>query len=128
MNYEITTGAQTVTATGAVTGSLSTSALSGDFTVKVDVLGLTAGATARIAVEDTSAGFGTDHSQVAVFDVSGPIGTAESVVAPPDVNYSKRAYEVPSTRFGATNAALRVNVLVLSGSSPSLTVHAFLQQ
>lgn len=54
MNYDITTGVQTVTATGVVTGTLNTSAMNGDYTVFLNISGLTQGSTATIAIEDTA--------------------------------------------------------------------------
>jgi hypothetical protein len=121
----ITTGAQTVTGTGPVTGSLDTSALgaTADFTVKLDVTSMTAGAVAIIAIEDTAnATPFSDAVQVAVFHVSGPIVTRA------DDNLNKRRYEIPGTRFGQSNSKLRANVLSLSGTSPSMTFTALLQQ
>lgn len=118
---EITTGIQTVTSTGAVPGTLDTSALSGDFTIKVQVLDLTAGSTARIVVEDTAnATPFSDAQPVSVFDVAGQVNTPSTQ----DV----RKYQVPSTRFGQANNKLRLNVQVLSGVSPSLSVRGWIEQ
>lgn len=120
MPNDITTGAQTVTAAGAVTGTLSTAALTSLPTIKLDIGGLTAGATARIAIEDTASSTAfSDAQAAAIFDVEGQI------VAGDDVELSVTADLIPSLRYGAANNALRANVLRLTGSSPSLTLHAY---
>jgi hypothetical protein len=117
---DITTGAQTVSAAGPVTGSLDTSALTTTPVIKLEIGSLTpAGATARIAIEDTaSATAFSDAQAAAVFDVGGNIETTAelSLSATPDL--------IPSLRRGATNNKLRANVLFLSAGA-SLTLHAF---
>jgi hypothetical protein len=117
---DITTGAQTVTTTGAVTGTMDTSALTVRPVIRLIIAALTAGATARIAIEDTanSSEF-SDAQTAAVFDVTGPIGD------PAEVELSITPDLTPSMRIGATHNQLRANVTQLTGSSPSLTVHAF---
>lgn len=136
MHTDITTGAQTVTATGPVTGTLDTSALSGDYTVWIQVDGLTAGATAHIAVEDTASATAFSDAQAqATFSVTGQV---ESVAT---ITLSFRDYQVGTgqveadltmgtnpRRFGATNTKLRANVTELTGSSPGLTLHVYLEQ
>jgi hypothetical protein len=127
MPNDITAGPQTVTATGAVTGSLDISAFGSIPTIKLDIAGLTAGATARIAIEDTASSSAFSDAQAAhVFDVEGPIGTGEPGDTPgPDVELSVAAELIPSLRYGAANCKLRANVLRLTGSSPSLSLHAY---
>lgn len=117
----ITTGEQSVTTTGAVTGSLSTSALSGNYTVKVRVRGLTSTQGILIVVEDTAnATPFTDAHQVAAAHV---VGVAEVEGA----TYEWQTKDMPLTRFGAANTALRVNAQVVSGS-PTALVYAWLEQ
>lgn len=109
-----------MTAAGVVTGTLDTSALTIQPLIRVDVVSLTAGAKARIAIEDTAnASAFSDALPVAVFDVVGQVN------AP--VELAIRTEDCPTLRYGATNNKLRANVLILSGSSPSLTVHAYTQ-
>jgi hypothetical protein len=80
---DITAGAQIVSATGPVPGTLNISALSTTPTLKLGIQSLSAGATARIAIEDTtSATAFPDAQQAAVFDVKGPVGTAEGDTGP----------------------------------------------
>jgi hypothetical protein len=118
----ITTGEQSVTATGAVTGTLDTSALTGDYTVKLRVRGLLAGKKAIVAIEDTAnATPYSDKVQVAVKHFVGGDEVASGTAA------EWRSYDISSTRFGATNTGLRVNVLSITGS-PTFSVFAWLEQ
>jgi hypothetical protein len=121
MTYDITTGVQTATATGAVTGVLSTSAMSGQFTIFVDICGLGIGQTATVAIQDTASSTPfSDANTVASFNVAGQI-TSQA-----DVMQSRLSFESPAVRFGAANTALRANVTALSGGT--ITLHAFLEQ
>jgi len=115
----ITTGVQSDTTTGAITGSLDTSALTGKYAVKLR-LGLTAG-VAIVALEDTADAtpYG-DAVQVAVFHVKG--------ATPAEGNlHSVQDYEIPGTRFGASDTALRFNVLSITGGG-TLTTFGWLEQ
>ena len=117
---DITTGVQTITSAGAVTGSLDISGLSGDFTVKVRVTALTAAKTAVIALEDTVDAY-TGKIQNAVVQVKGPIvPEAEKV-------FSFPGRELPALRLGTTSAACRINVLSVTGT-PGLKLHAWIEQ
>jgi hypothetical protein len=119
---QITTGEQAVTATGAVTGSLSTATLTGDFTVKVRVRGLSAGKALQLAVEDTAnATPYSDVTQVAVAQFYG-----ETLADGDTRNW--RQYEIPMTRFGVANSALRVNVQQISATPGTVLVDAWLEQ
>lgn len=118
---QITTGAQTVSAAGAVTGSLDTSAITADFTAKVRVRGLAATKRILLALEDTVDG-GTpfaDARQVAVFDVLG--GGVDH-----EISLSRSKYEMPSIRVGVANAKLRLRALSIDGSA-SASVQAWLE-
>jgi hypothetical protein len=118
---DITTGVQTVTATGAVTGSLNTASLSGDYTIKVRVDAMPASETAIVAIEDTAnASAFTDAIQVANFHIKGT-GNAEGSV------FSWPKYMIPGTRFGASNTKLRVNVTSKT-SSGNMKLYAWLEQ
>jgi hypothetical protein len=137
MNYDITNGVQTLTAAGVVSGTLNTSSLSGAYTVFLNVAGLTEGAAATIAIEDTANGSSpfSDAQQQAVFSVGGEIEVRS------EVTLSFQNYQVGTgmteadttlgtnaPRFGSANTQLRAHVLTLTGSSPSLSVHAWLEQ
>lgn len=118
---QITTGEQTVSATGAVAGSLSTSAMSGNFTLKVRIRGLAAGQRIMLSVEDTSSGTPfSDARTIAHFDTYGGM--------PADgVTLSKSKYEMPSAKFGAANTALRINCTAID-SGASAQILAWLEQ
>jgi hypothetical protein len=121
MTYDITTGVQTVSATGPVTGVLSTSGTIGEFTIFVDVFGLGVGQAATVEIQDTASSSAfSDANTVASFNVAGLI-EAQS-----DVMQSRLSFESPAIRYGAANNALRANVSALSGGS--ITLHAFLEQ
>jgi hypothetical protein len=112
--YPITTGIQTVTATGPVTGTLSTSGLPTLSTLYLDVTGLSAG-TCRISIEDSASGTFGDALPVKVWHF-----TAGS--NPGGINVSAELDEIENLRKGATGNALRVNVLSLSsGATLSLS-------
>lgn len=121
----ITTGAQTVTTTGAVTATtgLDISGVTGDCTVHLRVQGLSAASgtpKATIQLEDSVNGF-TAVQPVAVQEVQGPIATTS------EVHFSWRKYQLPNARFGTASAVLRANVMVLGGTTPSLTLDSWLE-
>lgn len=121
----ITTGQQTVTATGAVTptAGLDISAITGDFTVKLRVQNLSSASgtpKARITLEDSVTGF-TASLPAAEIDVQGSVQTKAEQA------FSWRKYQLPSVRAGVTSAVLRVNVVGLSGTTPTLTLDAWLE-
>jgi len=114
--YPITTGLQTVTAAGPVTGTLSTAALS-IATLFLDVSGLTSG-SCRISIEDSATG---------TFGYALPVKVWHFVAGEQveGITVSANLDEIPNIRAGATGNALRVNVLSLpSGASLSLTATA----
>jgi hypothetical protein len=118
----ITTGERSVTTTGALTGSLDTSALTGDYTVFLRVRGMTLSTqNIQIALEDTaSASAFTEATQPWVASFNG-ISTKEGAVK------SVRSYDIPACRFGATNTALRFNTQTVNGS-PTALVDGWLEQ
>jgi len=112
--YPITNGIQNVTATGPVSGTLSTSGLPTLSTIYLDVTGLSAG-TCRIAIEDSATGTFTDALPVKVWHFT-PGSNASGI------NVSAALDEIPNMRKGATGNALRVNVLSLAaGATLSLS-------
>lgn len=117
---DITTGLQTVSAAGAVTGSLDISGLSGDYTVKVRVAELSAGKTVVIGVEDTVNAFTAAVPQAVVQCV----GKVEQGF---DKVYSFRKADIPALRLGTASAAMRINVYSAT-STPGLKLHAWLEQ
>ncbi|MGC2660232.1 MAG: hypothetical protein WA324_19925 [Bryobacteraceae bacterium] len=107
----INTSAQTVSAAGPVTGTLSTSSVSGNVTLSILVTNLTLGASMEIAIEDTaSASAFSDALQVWTQQFSGGL--------PPEGDRrAKRAIELPRLRIGAVNNALRLNILSLTAGA-----------
>jgi hypothetical protein len=113
----ITTGEQSVTSTGAITGVLSTATLATDFTLKIRVRGLAAGDSILIAFEDTASSSAfSDKTQIATVNIVGGQNANEGVV------YNFRSYEVPTMRYGSTNDAIRVNCLAITGALPLCTL------
>lgn len=114
---DITTGIQTDTATGAITGTIDGDGFVGDYTVGVTFT-LSGANTARVALQDTADDF-TAAIDLVVWDIKGPT-SAEGIT------HHVRSYDVPSARFGAgtDGTGLRFNVLAISGGS--LTTHGWL--
>ena len=107
--YPITTGTQTVTAAGPVTGTLSTATLTNLSTLYLDVTGLSAG-TCRISIEDSATGTFGDALPVKVWHF-------ESGEPADGITVSANSEEIPNLRKAATGNALRVNVLALSSGA-----------
>jgi hypothetical protein len=123
---DITTGVQTVTATGAVTPTtgLSISGVTGDATLVLEITNLSTSSGAgscRIQFEDSTNAFTASN---ALWVVDFPSGTAYQY----STRVSKRKYELPNNLFGTSAAVVRVNVTVLSGTGASLSLHAWLEQ
>ena len=121
----LSTGAQTVTATGAVTptAGLDISGISGDYTVHVRVQALSASSgtpTGQIRIEDSVNAF-TASVPVAVLDVKGTIDTKT------EQHFSWRKYQLPDLRAGTASAVARINVSTLGGTTPSLTLDAWIE-
>lgn len=107
---DITTGLQTDNSTGAITGSADISAISGDFTIKLRIAGLTAAKSVTIALEDSVNAFSAVRTQW-VKQFTGAISEAADLV----VSISKR--ELPHFRAGTASAVCRFNILVIDGSA-----------
>lgn len=88
-----------------------------DWLLTLNVKALTAGAVALFAVYDSVDAF-TNKQPVAVFSVAGKVGAEAQV-------FSVKKYQVPSARFGTASAVLRLELVSLTGSSPSVTYEAF---
>jgi len=118
---DITTGEQTVAAAGAVTGSLDTSALTGFKTLKLTVRGLAAGKRALFAIEDTAnATPYSDKVQVAVAHFQGTLPTE-------GVAKEWQTFDIPLTRFGVANSALRLYCLAIDGTPGTVKAHAWIE-
>jgi len=119
---DITTGKQSVAAAGAVTGSLDTSAITGDFTVRLRVSALASGKRMIIALQDTANA--TPFSDAINQDVRQFVG---EIVPSAPVEVSIQSYQLPLLRYGAANTKLRFNVLSVDGS-PAGEVHGWLER
>jgi hypothetical protein len=110
---QITTGEQTVSAAGAIAGSLSTSSFSGNYTVSVRIWGLAPGLRMLIELQDTSSSTPfSDARAIACWHFNGGTGGTDAIVA------SIRSSDLTSAKFGAANTAFRLNVVSLdSGAS-----------
>jgi hypothetical protein len=116
---QITTGTQTLTAAGPAAGSLDISnPAPHDYMLEITVLGLSAAAgspKARIVVEDSVDAFA--HSlPVMVYNIEGPI----TPDAPVEQSWNRD--HIPSLRIGQAGAVLRVNVVDLDGTTPSISL------
>jgi hypothetical protein len=118
---DITTGEQAVTAAGAVTGSLNTSAFTEFFSVKLLVRGLAAGKRALFSIEDTA--------NVTPYSDVRQIAVAHFIGAQPTEGVAKdwAIYDIPMVRWGVANSALRVNCLAIDATPGSVYVHGWLE-
>lgn len=118
---DITTGEQAVAASGAVTGSLDTSALTSFKTIKLTVRGLAAGKRALFVIEDTAnASAFSDALQVAAAHFQGTQPTE-------GVAKEWATYDIPLTRFGVANSKLRLNCLAIDATPGTVLAHAWLE-
>jgi hypothetical protein len=121
----VTTGQQTVTATGAVTPTtgLDISGITGDYTLHVRVQKMTVASgtpSAKISIEDSVNGF-TASVPCAVIDVRGPIDQIA------EQHFSFRKYQLPNLRAGTASAVARANVVSLTGTTPSLQLDSWIE-
>ena len=117
----ITTGVQTVTATGAVTptAGLDVSGVTGDFTIKVQVQSQTRAKNFQIQIEESTNAF----TAVLADMVVGAQGTISKDF---DKCWSIRKYQIPGTSIGTTGAVLRANVTELDSAS-TLKLRAWIE-
>jgi ammonia channel protein AmtB len=110
---QITSGEQTVNATGAIAGTLSTSSMSGNYTISVRIWGLAPGLRMFVELQDTNSSTPfSDARAIACWHFVGGTGGTDAVVV------SKRSTELTSAKFGAANTAFRLDVVSLdSGAS-----------
>jgi hypothetical protein len=121
----IITGNPTVTATGAVTTTtgLDISGITTDCTIHLRVQALSSASgtpKATIQLEDSVNGF-TAVQPVAVVECQGTIDSKA------EQHFIWRKYQLPNARFGTASAVLRANVMVLSGTTPSLQLDSWLE-
>ena len=121
----ISSGEQTVTATGAITGSLSTNGLPRTGWLKVRIRGLQPGQYMRIDIEDT-ANVTPFSDALQVWSVEATAGqeaaNQPSATLPyeTDAVYGIELFRLPDMRFGSTNNALRGNTQAITASTTAL--------
>jgi len=129
MRHDIDSGASTttpITAAGPVAQAATPQTIpaAGDFSLYLTCLSLTpAGATARIAIQDSANGTFSDALDLWVEHFQGAIGgtvQGTGANASDPIAESRRAYQLTNASRGGT---LRVNVLALSAGA-SLSLHA----
>ena len=128
----LSTGLQTITATGAVTpvAGIDVSGMTGDAMFCVEVVSMTSGKTARIQLEDTTNAF-TASAALCVFDVVGQIGQggvafATNTLNVTTVKQSVRKYQLPNSNIGITSGKVRLNVTAID-SSAELALNAWIE-
>jgi hypothetical protein len=114
-------GVGTYTSGGKVSeaADISQFVTSSDFTAYITISGASGGKS-NVCLQDSVDGFVNDIQTLVCADISTPVyaGTA--------VDYSWRAYQVPSLRAGVLNARVRVAVISQDGGA-SVTVSAALR-
>ena len=117
----ISTGVQTVTATGAVTptAGLDVSGVTGDWTLYVQVQSNTAAKAFQVQLEESANAWTASVADMVV-GAKGGIGSAYDKV------WSKRKYELPGSVIGTSGAVLRANVTQID-SGDSLAVRAWIE-
>lgn len=124
----ITSGQQTVTAIGAVTptAGLDISGVTGDCTIHLRVAALSSVSgvpKCAISFEDSVNGF------VASVPVTmAPATFQGSITSEAIQEVVFRKYQLSTCRFGTASAVLRANVVSLGGTTPSLSLWAWLEQ
>lgn len=113
---------------GSSIASIDISAITSDWTLVLEILGLDSGDGASFAFEDSVDAFTTPVAgpTVSVTGQIGSGGTSTSTFSNPK-RYSFKKEDYPGLRFGTTSAVLRLNVTRLTGSSPHCTYQAYLE-
>ena len=122
MFTDITTGPQTLTSSGAATGTADVSAMTGDFTVIVLLLAMTA-TSAVIVVQDSAAGDFSDAVTRHTWNITGPLGESQAHhVSSYDPATSGGPNTPPDWRLGSANNKFRISVTLTGGN---ITLHSF---
>jgi hypothetical protein len=128
MTLNISSGPQTLTAAGVVTGNLNTSALALPCTLFIEIQELTpANASVTVTIEDTA--HATAGETVAFDDAATDwtLTLVGEVAEPAPVMQSARSVNLPAMRFGAANNQLRAHVTGLSAGA-TVTLAAWIAQ
>lgn len=135
---EITTGVQSFSVTGALvpTAGLDISATTGDFTLCVEMVALTAAKNVRLQLEASVNAFTTTVA-LEVLEFAGQVGPgavsgtafAQGTLTPSTDKFSIRKYQMPKSAaqyFGVASAVLRLNVTGIDASTEG-AVHAWME-
>jgi hypothetical protein len=105
-----------------ISGATPTSAVSGDYTLRLRVNGMTAAQNAVVCIQYSTDGFVASLVTLACNAVAGPVGPAPS----PYVENTWRSYDLPFLVMGTSNGKIRVNVQGITGGT--VTTSLFLEQ
>jgi hypothetical protein len=106
---------------GAVSQAWDISGVANDWTMKLRIETLGAGKKAVIALQDSVDGFVADIVTRMLVAVQGQVVNTPTFASK---DYENRKYDTPGTRFGVTNARLRVNI-IQADSTPGLQLSAW---
>jgi hypothetical protein len=109
---------------GKVSQAYDVSGLSGDFTMRININGLTAAKNAVVCLQDSADGFVSDIVSLWCVNPSG--GSSSGFYVPP-MGYTVRKYQIPSARLGVTNGRFRLSVQSIDGSA-TVTTSMFIEQ
>lgn len=107
-------GVGTYSSGGKVSIAKDVSGLQGDYTLRININGLTATKNAMVCLQDSADGFVNDIVSLWCVGLQG--GSSTGFYNPP-IGYSQRMYQVPSARIGVTNARMRLNVTQLDAGA-----------
>ena len=129
----LSTGLQTITATGAVTptAGVDVSGMTGDAMFYVEVVSMTSGKTARIQLEDTDQRIhylrGALRVRCRRSDRTGRRGVCHQHPEPDNRRkQSVRKYQLPNSNIGITSGKVRLNVTAID-SSAELALNAWIE-
>lgn len=114
------TGTGSYTSGGTVSLVSDISAITGDFTVRLVVSGLTAAKNVVLSIQDSVDGYATSVNLAAV-NLSGAISTSTPQT------FTWRAYQLPSLRINTSNGRIRLSVQSIDGSA-SVTSALYFEQ
>ncbi len=114
-----------VTKTAAFLGAgVDISAITGDWTLVLEILAQNAGDVTRFAFETSNNSFTTYNTDIfsgPTVSVSGEIDKAQQK------RYTFQKRDFPAAEFGVTSTSLRLNLMSFTGSSKSVTYQAWVE-
>lgn len=101
-------------ATATLSQAWDISGVANDWTLKLRIESLTAAKKCVIAIQDSVDGFVADIVTRMVVAVQGQVLLTPTYASK---DYTNRKYDTPGTRFGVSNARLRVNVIQIDAAT-----------